>query len=68
MNNNFKILLDKLEELKNEAKEEADYHFDNSSNYPCEYNIADLQQKKYDAICEIFELVKSFQEKCGDCE
>lgn len=68
MNDSFKLLLEKLEELKNEVEKEMNNLFDNSSNYPCEYNKADLEQKRYDTICEIFEVAKLFQEKCGDSE
>ena len=66
MEQELKSTLGQLENIKDEAKEKMDFYFDNSSNFPCEYNIADMQQKRYDTICEIFEIVKSAIGKLGD--
>lgn len=66
MEQELKLLLEQLENIKSGAKEKMDCYFDNSSNCPCEYNMADLQQKRYDTICEIFEIVNSAIGKLGD--
>lgn len=52
-------VIEKIEKLTNQAEKEMNEHFDNDSNYPCEYNLADLQEKRYNTFCEVLEIVKA---------
>lgn len=52
-------ILKQLENLKESEENETNYHFDRCSNYPCEYNAADLSEKIYKTLCDVIEIVKS---------
>ncbi len=59
---NFEKVLEKLEELTRKAEKDTNYHFDNASRYPCKYpykyNLADLQERRYEVLCEVLKIVK----------
>ena len=52
-------VINKLEELTTQAEKDTNYHFDNSSDYPCEYNLADLQERRYEVLCEVLKIIKA---------
>lgn len=58
-NDTLNSILKQLENLKESAEREANYHFDRSSNYPCEYNTADLSERNYKTLCDVIEIFKS---------
>lgn len=57
-NDTLNSILKQLENLKESAEREAIYHFDRSSTYPCEYNVADLSDKSYKTLCYVIEMFK----------
>lgn len=58
-NDTLNSILEQLENLKESAERETNYHFDRSSNYPCEYNTADLSERSYKTLCDVIEIFKS---------
>lgn len=54
-----------LDEMKKQAEKDMNYHSDNSSNYPCEYNMADLKEREYKILCNILEILKSATNEKG---
>lgn len=58
-NDTLNSILGQLENLKESAERETNYHFDRSSNYPCEYNTADLSERSYKTLCDVIEIFKS---------
>lgn len=58
-NDTLNSILKQLENLKESAERGNNYHFDRSSNYPCEYNITDLSERNYKTLCDVIEIVKS---------
>lgn len=58
-NDTLNSILKQLKNLKESAERETNYHFDRSSNYPCEYNTADLSERSYKTLCDVIEIVKS---------
>lgn len=58
-NDTLNSILEQLENLKESAERETNYHFDRSSNYPCEYNTVDLSERSYKTLCDVIEIVKA---------
>lgn len=58
-NDTLNSILKQLDNLKESSERETNYHFDRSSNYPCEYNAADLSERSYKTLCDVIEIVKS---------
>lgn len=58
-NDTLNSILEQLENLKKSAEKETNYRFDRSSNYPCEYNAADLSERSYKTLCDVIEIFKS---------
>lgn len=58
-NDTLNSILKQLENLKESAENETNYHFDRCSDYPCEYNTADLSERSYKTLCEVIEIFKS---------
>lgn len=51
--------IERLKKLTEKAEKTMNNAMDNSSNYPCEYNLADLEEQKYKTLCEVLEILKS---------
>lgn len=58
-NDTLNSILEQLKNLKESDEGEANYYFDRSSNYPCEYNAADLSERSYKTLCDVIEIFKS---------
>lgn len=52
-------VIEQLGKLMNHAEELMNHVNDNSCNYPCEYNLADLEERRYKTLCEIIEIINS---------
>lgn len=58
-NDTLNSILKQLENLKESTENETNYHFDRCSDYPCEYNTADLSERRYKTLCDVIEIVKT---------
>lgn len=52
-------VIEQLGKLMNNAEELMNHVNDNSCDYPCEYNLADLEERRYKTLCEIIEIINS---------
>ena len=51
---NLKKLIDRYEKLMENAKDLIDHVNDHpGGNYPCEYNLADVEETRYKILCEV---------------
>lgn len=46
----FSKLMENAEDLMNHVKEQVNNH---PGNYPCEYNLADIEESRYKTLCEV---------------
>ena len=55
----FSKLMENAEDLMNHVKEQVNNH---PGNYPCEYNLADIEESRYKTLCEV---MADLLEACG---
>lgn len=55
----FSKIMENAEDLMNHVKEQVNDH---PGNYPCEYNLADIEESRYKTLCEV---MADLLEACG---